>query len=278
MKISRQSKGKLNIVRAALSLGVAFALSICACLAWFNVNTSVGSSGSNFCTSLDSVKSVTVNCYKCPVDEDGNPIETDLPNTFALAGSNVSSVALDSYDMLSSSKTYRVLLEFICEGNLSQVSLSVKSSATDYIGAYVACDEQPSNLATARTLATPLTATGNSLSSVIAFYPLESDNVISTTYKGSTAFSVNLSGEEQPQKFAEPNVSGYTFNTDLTLLSGQQLTLAENQTLPQAKLYVMLDYNDDALFDIFAKNLTNTNIANTAYVQFDDCDFYFVVG
>jgi hypothetical protein len=270
MKKSELCRSKNSILRAVAALGVSvvFATFACiACLAWFNVSGGVTGSGANIYVKSISIDSVDVTYYKyssSTTSESGVDYATYV---------ECDSAALGTFSPLSSGKEYRIIIKAVFYGSLTSLSLDAVSNAENYLGAYGTNGKLLSPLKNS----TDENPTVNSLSSIIQFYILDSSSV-TTGVSGelNTCVISEPSANTAKQFFTLDNtaVGGYTFTQRLNLIDGAEVTEGDTQGYTA---YILLDYNQETMLDIFGKNLGNANISNISEVKFNDCDFCFEV-
>jgi hypothetical protein len=243
MSIINGIKRNFFVLRAAVALCFSVVLLILFCLffcyAWFSTNDEVSAVGLSVDLKSSGI-TATITYYTCNGKNSGT--------TFVQSDS----AELGTYDVMDSTKSYRALIKFVFDNNISQVSLYAVSEAANYLGEYNSKGE----------LISPLQTDGNSVSSIISFYALDYSCV---TSNGSIVTLSNL-GNYDTTQFVEFKSGGFSFN--------DKICIAQNIQLENSTLYILLDYNEEAVLDIFGKNLGNTNMGD-GNVEFNSIDFYF---
>jgi hypothetical protein len=240
-KIFSINKKISPIVRAviALCLSVMVFIFVCVfgCYAWFADNREVSSLGLQ-ARIVNSVIDADVSYYTCSDENGGLTFEkSDSP-------------ALGTYNALDSTKSYRALIKLEFYNNLNEVTLNAVSEANNYLGEY-----------NDGTLISLLKASGNSVSSILSMCALDNADV---TENGDKVTLKNLENYSM-MHFVEVKGGSFVFNKTINIADKMQLT--------NSVLYILLDYNEDALLDIFGKNLGND--LGDGDVLFNLLDFYF---
>jgi hypothetical protein len=279
-------RGNLMILRAVLALCVSVVVAILACgvcFGWFASSKQVSGNLDDMyvLTGID-VKSVTIEYYAIDTTTTSEGyLKYYLPTTTPTLG---------GYDMLTGNESCRLLVKIQLDGTYTSLNLSVRSMGS-YLGEY-ATDED-GNVS----LATPLKKSGNSLSSVVQFYSLMADDVTANkSSDNSTYYTISSLEGKTAKSFVSVNNDTYAieFNRSVDLCTVNITDDMTSEERAQANtLYILLEYNEMAIADIFGKNLgndfsddsedstkstTSEDSADDEYIKFDNTDFYFEVG
>jgi hypothetical protein len=270
-------KSKFTIGRAVIALvvSVIFAVFSCGvCFAWFFSYKNVNSTGENFGVNKIADVSVDVTFYKIPdqTEESATSTTSDTSSDEATTSANSSiddtlvykksdDAKLGIYDLSEGNRYCRVLVKFVFSGSFTQLTLSATTNITSKEG-YLGYIESS-------ILKNELTVKDNSLSSVIQFYALDYSDVTFLENDNTSCTIKNIS-YKTPLRFFEIS-NDVTFEQTLELASTTDTTKVQNNTC-----YVLIGYNEDAMADIFGKNLGKDDISGEE-IQFDLADFNFEV-
>lgn len=259
-------KQKYHLISSIISAILTSFLLVCVILAWYTSNTSVTATGITGSTSMldpESVGNVSEVYYfdiDSVVEENGNKTY-EVSNE--CKGTMLSNISMGKYDALYS-EAHQILMVIKLK-ELTNYTVTTQTNTVSYLGSTIK-DENGNFI---------LQAENNPISSVISFVYVNSSEVtfnqeIDSEY--GINFPTSITTANQEQSFVEYNITrNTTFNDNLN----QNLTLAENENTEY--VYIILDYVEEAIEDIYSKNIGNEALNGISEYEGDyitySCDF-----
>ncbi len=257
---------KFNLYSSIASLLSTFFLLVCIVLAWYVSNDEATATGITGSTSIINEES-TGNVSEVYYFDITKVVDNDGSKTYTVAneckGTKISNVSMGKYDALYSEA--HQLLMVIKLKDVSNYSVKTQTTATSYLGSTLK-DANGDFV---------LKAENNPISSVISFVYVNPNDVtlsdaVDKEYGINFPTSITTSSEEK--SFVEEDTqTDAVFNANLN----QNLTLVESENTQY--IYIILDYVEEAIEDIYSKNIGNEALNGISEYEGDyityACDF-----
>ncbi|MGN0812260.1 MAG: hypothetical protein ACI4MQ_01965 [Candidatus Coproplasma sp.] len=214
--------------------------------AWFAKNNLVSADGMQVAIKVDESVVGSTEYFKFK-EKSGNSY------TFKKS----TSTEMDTYDS-SENNDYQIVVKINLTSTTDSVTVNAYTTAKGYLGA----DE-----------AEELAATGNSMSSVVAFEIYYSDTDSAIIEEDTDTDGVALVKLTPPDPLTD-----YSFVTEEKTLSSS-VSLGETHTLTgtgSKAVYIVIKYNVNAIDEIISHNIGNSVFSGSTDITFD-CDFSFSV-
>lgn len=165
---------------------------------------------------------------------------------------------METYHSLENN-AYQIVIKVKLTEVTDSVLVSAHTSAENYLGA----DD-----------ASYLTASGNSMSSVVAFeiYYSDSDSskISETTNSNGETTAVTITPPDSPTE--------YSFvKDDKTLSPSVSFGTHDYESAGNNAVYLVIKYNSSTITEVFGHNIGNEIFDTSQTVDFDKCDFSFTV-